>query len=285
MKLSVIGDELSQDHVLVAETAAQLGFDGIEIRSLEETPPHLLTDDQLSRVRAVLDEHGLAVAGFAPPIFKGKIPQTDQEIEAAAEILVASCERAVRLGAPHVRIFSFFLDGEPDPLRAAKVAGSILAGYDVPVPLVVETEGRSNTPTMRHLVSFLDELGRDDVTVLWDPANCVYRGWDPAPFPADYMLGRERIRHVHIKDPAGTREYVRLGDGDLPWPAILTQLSDDGYDGFLSLETHWRHGRPLTEEHRNKPWGESFSAGGYTAGVECMQRLRGWFDQLVAGQP
>lgn len=38
MKLAVIGDELSQDPELVADTAAQLGFAGVEVRSYDETP-------------------------------------------------------------------------------------------------------------------------------------------------------------------------------------------------------------------------------------------------------
>jgi sugar phosphate isomerase/epimerase len=113
---------------------------------------------------------------------------------------------------------------------------------------------------------------------LWDPGNSVFSGWDPAPFPADYELGRDRIRHVHIKDPDSTRGYVRLGDGDLDWPSILDLLARDGYEGFLSLETHWRHGRQLTAAQRDEPWGEAFTRDGYAASVECMQRLRGWLD-------
>lgn len=116
MKLAVIGDELAQDCRVVAETTAELGFDAVEIRSMEGTPPHLLTDDQLVRARAILDEHGLANAGFAPPAFKVALPETDDDLRAAADLLVDGCRRAVLLGAPHVRIFSFYRDGDPDPV-------------------------------------------------------------------------------------------------------------------------------------------------------------------------
>jgi sugar phosphate isomerase/epimerase len=284
MKLAVIGDEVSQDPALVADTAVQLGFAGIEVRSLEDTPPHLLTDEQVTRVRTGLADRGLAVAGFAPPIFKGALPRTDEELAAAADVVVRSIDRAMLLGAPHIRIFTFFRDGDPDPVLAARTAATLLAGMEVPIGLVVETEGRTNTPTMRHVLAFLDELGREDVGVLWDPANCVFGGWEH-PFPGGYLLGRERIRHVHVKDPDGTRGYVRLGDGDLDWTAILARLAEDGYSGFVSLETHWRHGRVLTAAHRERPWGESFSSGGYAASVECMQRLCGWVDQTSRERP
>jgi sugar phosphate isomerase/epimerase len=280
MKLAVIGDELAQDCRVVANTVAQLGFDAVEIRSVDETPPHLLSDDQLAEVSTILAEHSLAPAGFAPPVFKVAMPRTDDELRQAADLLVDSCRKAALLGAPHVRIFTFYRAGDPDPVLAARIARRILSGLSLPVPLVVETGMRTNTPTVRHVITFLDELGRDDLGILWDPGNSVFSGWDPAPFPADYELGRDRIRHVHVKDPDSTRGYVRLGDGDLDWPSILDLLAQDGYEGFLSLETHWRHGRQLTATQRDEPWGEAFSRDGYAASVECMQRLRGWLDEV-----
>ncbi|GAA0443903.1 isomerase [Acrocarpospora corrugata] len=281
MKLAVIGDELAQDCRVVAETAAELGFDGVEIRSIDGTPPHLLTDDQLVAARAILGEHGLANAGFTPPALKVALPETDDDLRAAADLLVDACRRAALLGAPHVRIFSFYRDGDPDPVRAARVAARVLDGARLPVPLVVENGTRTNTPTLRHVRTFLDELGRDDVGVLWDPGNSVFSGWDPDPFPADYEAGRELIRHVHVKDPDAGRGYVRLGDGDLDWPAILLRLAEDGYDGYVSLETHWRQGRQLTADERDNPWGEEFSRGAYVASVACMVKLRGWRDELA----
>jgi sugar phosphate isomerase/epimerase len=284
MKLAVIGDELSQNPTLVADTAAQLGFAGVEVRSYDETPPHELSDDQIDRMRDLLDERGLAVAGFAPPIFKGPLPTTDDHLAEAREVVVESCRRAVRLAAPHARIFSFFADVDhaPEPRRAAKIVCGLLAGLDLGVPLVLETESRSNTPHMRDVLDFLDALGRDNVGVLWDPANAVRGGWGPARYPSDYLLGNHLIRHVHVKDPDGTNGYVRLGDGDLDWPTMLAQLAEDGYTGFLSLETHWRHGRILSPANRDRPWGGDFSRDGFAASVECMQRLRDWCEKLPA---
>ncbi|MEU2060331.1 sugar phosphate isomerase/epimerase family protein [Streptomyces sp. NPDC013455] len=282
MKLAVIGDELSQNPVLVADTAAQLGFAGVEVRSYDETPPHELTDDQIDHHRRLLDERGLAVAGFAPPIFKGPLPTTDDQLAEARRVLVDSCRRAVRLGAPHARIFSFFTDTEhaPEPRRAAEAVAALLEGVDPGLPLVLETESRSNTPHMREVLDFLDALGRDDIGVLWDPANAVRGGWGPVRYPSDYLMGRHLIRHVHVKDPDGTNGYVRLGDGDLDWPTMLARLADDGYTGFLSLETHWRHGRVLSPVNRDRPWGEDFSRDGFAASVECMQLLRALCDRL-----
>lgn len=276
MKLAVIGDEVSQDLATVVETVAQLGFDGVEVRSIGDVPPHELTDAQLSEVRTAVTAAGLAVAGFAPPALKCRPPRTDDELTATRGLLLRAGEQARLLGAPHLRMFSFYRDGEPDPVAAARAAARVLDGVDPPVPLLVETGTRTNTPTVAHTLRFLDELGRDDIGVLWDPGNTVFGGAHDAPFPGEYELGAAVIRHVHVKDPDGTAGYVRLGDGSLDWPAILDRLADDGYQGYVSLETHWRIGRTLSARERDDPWGVAFSRGGYAASVECMQQLLAW---------
>jgi sugar phosphate isomerase/epimerase len=282
MRLALISDELSQDIGLAAAEASTAGFAGLEIRSAGGVPPHLMTDEQLGVVRCAVTGRGLAVAGFDPPALKCALPTTNAEIDAARGLIVDSVRRAVLLGAPFVRIFTFYRNGDPDPVTAAKVAGEVLDGVPMgQVPLLVETGMRTNTPTMRHTLRFLDELGDDRLGVLWDPGNSVFSGWDEAPFPDDYRAGRERIRHVHVKDPDGQRAYVRLGDGDLPWPAMIAALADDRYQGWLALETHWRIGRTLTQAQRDEPWGEAFTAGGLEASRTCMRLLRDMVEAIA----
>ncbi|MCZ7456170.1 sugar phosphate isomerase/epimerase family protein [Streptomyces sp. WMMC940] len=275
MKLAVINDEVSQDiHVAAAEAAGH-GFGGLEIRSSGGVPPHRMTDDQLRVVRDMTTSQGLRVAGFDPPALKCRVPRDDAETAAVRDLVVDAVRRAEILGAPFVRVFTFYREGDPDPRGAAKAAHEVLDGVPADrVPLLVETGMRTNSPTMRHTLDFLDALGDDRLGILWDPGNSVFSGWDPEPFPQDYALGRDRIRHVHVKDPDGRTAYVRLGDGDLPWPAILARLAEDGYEGWISLETHWRIGRTLTQRQRDEPWGEEFTSGGLEASSICMSSLR-----------
>lgn len=276
MRLAVITDELGQDPELVFPAVRQLGFTGVEIRSAEDTPPHQLTAAQTGKLLRLTDQHGLSVAGFCSPAFKCPLPADDESLQAARQVLEDSLRTAAELGAPHVRVFTFFRDGAPRPRRAAERVGEALDGVDTRgLDLLVETGTRTNTPTVAHTLEFLDALGDERMGVLWDPGNSAFSGWDTDPFPKEYEQGRAFIRHVHVKDPRGQEAYVRLGDGDLPWPAILSRLRDDGYDGWLSLETHWRVGRTLTPRQRDVPWGQEFSQGGFEASVECMQRLRG----------
>lgn len=275
MRLAIINDEIHQDLDTAVRVVRSTGFSGVEIRSVANVPPHLLSDEQLAEARATIAEHGLAVAGFCPPALKCALPRTDEEIGGARALLVRAVEQAALLGAPHVRVFSFYRDGDPDPVTAARVAARVLDGVDLSgIHLLVETGTRTNTPTMALTMTFLEALGRDDLGILWDPGNSVFSGWHPAPFPEEYHIGSGLIRHVHVKDPAGTTGYVRLGDGDLPWADIVAALAADGYEGWLSLETHWRHGRALTQRERDEPWGDAFTDGAYLASVECMHLLK-----------
>ncbi|MBY8870652.1 sugar phosphate isomerase/epimerase [Micromonospora sp. PLK6-60] len=275
MRLAIINDEVHQDLGTVIDSIRRTGLDGVELRSCAGVPPHHLDDAQLDAIRRDVRQAGLEIAGFCPPALKCPLPETDEDLARTAELLARAVAQARLLGAPHIRIFSFYRTGDPAPERAARAAERVLAAVDLTgVELLLETGTRTNTPTIAHSLRFLDALGRDELGILWDPGNSVFSGWHADPYPADYELGRQLIRHVHVKDPDGRNGYVRLGDGDLPWPAIVRRLADDGYDGWLSLETHWRHGRVLTQAQRDEPWGEPFSADGYHASVECMRILR-----------
>ncbi|MDL4816951.1 sugar phosphate isomerase/epimerase family protein [Actinomadura opuntiae] len=280
MRLAVINDEVDQDLGRAADAAAGCGFAGIEVRSVGNVPPHELTDGRLAEVVRELAGRGLAVAGFCPPALKVRRPRTEEEYAAARAVLVRAVAQARVLGAPHVRIFTFYRDGDPDPAGAAEAARRVLDGVDLDgVKLLVETGTRTNTPTMELVLRFLEAVDVQGLGVLWDPGNSVFSGMHPTPFPAEYELGKDLIEHVHVKDPAGTSGYVRLGDGDLPWGGIVDALRADGYAGWLSLETHWRIGRVLNQRQRDTPWGDDFTDGGYEASVECMRRLKELVDR------
>jgi sugar phosphate isomerase/epimerase len=65
---------------------------------------------------------------------------------------------------------------------------------------------------------------------------------DPASFTALGGLEAigEHVVHVHLKDVSATGEWTRVGDGIVDFAALLRRLSELGYDGCLSFETHYR---------------------------------------------
>ncbi|MCP3776519.1 sugar phosphate isomerase/epimerase [Paenibacillus sp. MZ04-78.2] len=274
MRLAIIGDELDQNLGRVIDAVSTNEFHGIEVRSVWNTQPDKLTDTQLIMIHDSIKKAGLTISGFDSPCLKTPLPRTNVELETSRNSIMHAINQARILDAGFVRIFTFYHEGEPNPILAAKAAAPILDGI-IPddIKIYVETGMRTNTPTMKHMLQFLEVIGDDRLGVVWDPGNTIFSGVGRKPFPNDYQAGKTLIKHVHIKDPVGQKEYTRLGDGDLPWPEIIYTLKNDGYQGYISLETHWRMGRVLSQYQRDNPWFDSFSANGYEASLECMQRL------------
>ncbi len=69
-KLAVISDEISQDFQTVVNVAAEYKLDGIEIRSVWEKQPQDLTDEDMAKMKDILDEAGIAIAGISSPFYK-----------------------------------------------------------------------------------------------------------------------------------------------------------------------------------------------------------------------
>lgn len=274
LKTAVISDEISQDIDEVVKLTLKHKFDAVEIRSVWGKAPLDLDRSDCQRIVAKLQSAGLTVAAFASPAFKVDLPTSVTQRAAARSTLELSIIRAQWLNAPLLRIFSFLRRESPNPAAAAQVIGEIL--HDIgepPIELLVETGTRTNTPNASTMCRLLSELKSSYLGVLWDPGNGVFSGLEHVPYPEPYQLISKHIRHVHVKDPLGTKYYTKLGQGSVPWHTILDKLQTDGFLGYVSLETHWRRNRVLTPEERDRPWGYRFSIGGYETSDECMAVL------------
>ena len=278
MRCCILTDEISQDLDRALDLCVRHEFPAIEIRSVWNTPPHELTLAQCREIAARAAARGIAIAGLASPVFKTALPDGAAGLAECEAVLVRSLEQCAALGAGFLRIFSFYRSGDPDVPAAAAAMNAVLGRVATRgVILAVETGTRTNTPTAALARQLLDGLGRPGIGVVWDPGNTVFAGFGDG----SGLCGLEDLRpadlvHVHVKDPLGTRGYVELGHGSLPWPAILDALQEREYPGCLSLETHWRRERVLTGPERDNPWGDGFSAGGYEASGACMATLAAW---------
>jgi sugar phosphate isomerase/epimerase len=278
MRLCVLTDEISQDLDEVLEVCVRHGYPAIEVRSVWDTPPHQLTLRQCEEIAARARDHGVTVAGLASPVFKCALPEGAGDLARCADLLAWSLEQCSALGTGLLRIFSFLRSRAPDVPAAAAAMDSVLSR--VPgegVVLGVETGTRTNTPSASHTRQLLGLLERSGVGVVWDPGNAVFSGFgDGGDLDGLRELPEGLLVHVHVKDPLGVHEYVQLGRGTLAWPEILAALAERDYRGHVSLETHWRPGRVLTADERDRPWGRGFSAGGRLATEECMPTLASW---------
>ncbi len=278
-KLSVISDEVSQDLERVAKFAKRFNLDGIEIRTIWNKSPQDLVED-IPKIKEVLSKYNLEVCCIASPFFKANL-DSEEEYKKHIDILKKVIELAKSLDTNLIRGFTFWRKGPleqyldkilekfGEPLDIIKSEGVILA---------IENEPSTHVNNGLRLAQFLDALKENKyVKALWDPGNDIFDPEGEIPYPDGYKYVRGRIVHVHIKDGKrlgpGKHEPTPVGEGDVDYLGQFKALKEDGYIGYLSLETHWRPKIRLTEEQIVKPGGAAFSAMGEEASEICMKNI------------
>lgn len=276
-RLSVITDEISQDLATVLAFAGQYGLSGIELRSLWEKGPFALEPSDIARIRAGTEAAGLSVCCIAAPFFKCGIAE-EGTIAEHLEALKRLCGFAHTLGAELIRGFSFWKEREPDFARIAeRFAPAVRILESEGMTLVLEPDPAVNTPNGASLARLLREIGSDRVQALWDPGNIIFDGAGEVPYPDGYEAVRPWLRHVHLKDAkrqSGVPSAVPPGTGEVDLEGQFRRLSADGYDGWVSLEPHYRLNRTLDEATLRLPGGSAISEGGLEAGIDSVTRFQ-----------
>lgn len=77
--------------------------------------------------------------------------------------------------------------------------------------------------------------------VNYDPSHDVLAGIEDVAWVIRQWQEKKRIKHVHLKDAAGTVEggrflFPMLGEGRVDWTAFFDTLTETGYDGCMSVE-------------------------------------------------
>lgn len=235
----------------LVSTAADLGYNGIEIRGIADQiyAPAIRAfsdariEDSKARIARANLEIPILTSGayfFDQPDENGAIVETKEYI------LLAE-----KLGVPYVRVLGD-KGLSPDFCGDMKrIAGIIreLCDYAAEhgVMLLVETNGvLANSNTMCKFLAMVDS---PSLGVLWD-VHHPYRTYGEAPATTVAKLGKQ-IRHVHIKDssvlPDGTLKYQLTGHGDMPIAEAVTALRAIGYNGHYSYEWVKRWAPDLAE--------------------------------------
>lgn len=275
---SVITDEISQDLAVIFEVAKSFGLDGLEIRSIWNTRVDQLDAEAARRLRRAADDVGLAICAVAPPFYKCDIDNAAERHE-HLEILRRAIDVGAQLGTNLVRTFTFWKGP-----RLPDVWDRLVEYYQEPaaiaarsgVVLAVENEYACQIGTGFELARFLAAVNHPKVQALWDPCNAFFDDAAEAPFPQGYEAVRDRVVHVHLKDAARSAhgaktELTPLGEGQVGIAEQLRALEQDGYDGFISLETHWRP-EALDASTVRLPGGSAFSEKAAQATIYCLQK-------------
>jgi sugar phosphate isomerase/epimerase len=269
LQLSIVTDEISQDFQHALDVCRDLQVTVVELRRAENQEIVFHERASLERIKALLDAYGLRVCAIDSPFLKCPLWREPSLSAGAAEqarewdILQRSFEVASLLGAPLVRTFSFLRVSDPvsvRPLLLEVIAEALRRTEEAGFKLVLENEHACNLATGEESGWLLQRLPSDNFGLIWDPGNEAYVGSDP--FPAGYQHVRGRVLHMHVKDALYVRDdprqrrFVKMGAGSINYVEQFRALARDGYDGTLSLETHYQH----PEGGREQATRESFAA-------------------------
>lgn len=236
------------DTVESIEKVAELGYEAIQFTFRQDED---LTPDGLARIRDALERTSLKVpAGMID--FKGEDYSSIQAIRDTGGFInpddfperLGRCrafsEAMAELGMTHVTTHVGFIPEPSDPSygdfmdRLGQAVDAIHAsGHTVGF----ETGQESG----QALAKALDDLGREFVSVNFDPANFILYGSDDPVAAARILAGRTSM--AHMKDGTASDapaevwgEDVPLGQGEVDFVSVLKTLEEGGFTGALVVE-------------------------------------------------
>ncbi len=258
LPLAAITDEFHPDPEIAAQSMGGPGIGGAELRVLWGRNILNLDDTELDRAGQVLKAHELKVVSIASPLLKCVLPNSppvDSRFERDVfgsshtyddqpRLLRRAFDIAHRMGAPVIRVFSFWRTVDPAQCfeRVVESLGNFArAAAEDDLVLGLENEHTCHAGTGAETAAILKAVGHPNLKAVWDPANAYVAG--ETGFPDGYRaLTASDIVHVHAKDCRlvdGKPHWLPLGTGELDWKGQFRALVADGYRGSVSLETHW----------------------------------------------
>jgi sugar phosphate isomerase/epimerase len=251
MRLCIITDEISQDLVHALDVCEDEEISTIELRAVHEANIVSHNNDSLEEIKTMIDDRGFRVGAIASPFLKCHL-RGDGDSQGATHFAVPalreeqwdtlerSFEVARLFEAPLVRSFSFWRVPDPQDVRdevASVIAEAAKRTGAAGLTLGIENEHTCNLATGAETRWVLDRVPTPALGVIWDPGNEAVMNSEP--FPGGYEQVSDRVVHVHLKDADESGDWTEMGTGCIDYAGHLRTLARDGYEGLLSLETHY----------------------------------------------
>jgi len=206
---------------------------------------------------------GIPIVGLTP--YTTGINAVDHAAwRAAIDEFRGAIEIAQIVGADRLRVYagSWHPGDQDHPARWGRLVEALWTlapeASAAGVRLCVENHFGTMTQSAAQTARLVREVNHDAVRVLYDQANLTFA--HDERYDEALRIQGELIGHVHVKDlvfidpdaPFRASETARVpasertvrsrvvGEGVVPWPAILSTLSGSGYNDILSLEYEYR---------------------------------------------
>ena len=264
MKISLVTDEISADFETAVELGVEWGIHDFELRGYDTVRVPNFSGFQQQRIQEVLQTYDARLIAISPGLFKFEHPSRQREhfpvrsIDAALyqrwqaahdqvrvhceELLPASIEFAGRFGISRIIAFSFHRGVLPPGLPPDEVLETLerAAGRvgEAGMQLCLEVENQHWADTGSRSADLVKAINHPALKVNWDPGNAFEAG--DQPYPAGYEAAKPFVAHVHFKDVSCTDSggHLYAVNGAIDWQGQVSALLQDGYQGYISVESH-----------------------------------------------
>lgn len=257
--IGAITDEFSLDIEVALDAMSTLGMTIAELRLIGNRNIIDLTNEEVAGIRTRVEQRGMRVLSIASPVLKCVLPDApplddrfQQDVFGSAYTIADQprlAQRAMEIaeiaGAQFIRVFSYWRTAAPEQchdqiVEALRDLADRAGKRGLTIGL--ENEHACNVATGAEAGRILAALDHPALKSIWDPANAFLLG--ETPFPDGYSkLPASRVAHVHAKDcfvEGHKPTWGPVGEMGIDWRGQIAALKRDGYEGAISLETHWR---------------------------------------------
>jgi L-ribulose-5-phosphate 3-epimerase len=222
--------------------AGQLGFPGeLSLDRAAECWDEALTAEHFTVVTAVCSYIGEKYTDI-PTVQRtvGLVPAATRRERVARTKAVSDV--AVKLAIDSVACHIGFVPHDPNELLHADIRDIVREICDYCAGNGQSFALETGQEPARVLLRFMEEVGRPNLKINFDPANMILYGTGD-PIEALDVLGKQVIS-VHCKDgdwpPVDKPEALGverpLGEGSVDIPRFISKLKEIGYRGILSIE-------------------------------------------------
>lgn len=255
----------------VAEQAAAMGYEGVELRTLGAGATQLACDPAQSdpeKVGHVFKAHGVKPVCLSTSVVLYERNQV--EAKGVQWQVTQSLDQAAAMGCPFVRVFGAKA-GVGEDLRtvigrtAERVGPLAEHAASVGVSLLLENAG--GMATAKPWWWLLEVVGHPMVGLAWNAATAAAAG-EPAGVSVPMLNSRIKLAKVKDTRLGEGSGYAPLGEGTVGIELFVQRLMGVGYEGWISVEWDrlWLRSLAAAEEYL----------------PEALKRLRGWIESATA---
>ena len=230
-KLCAFADEAGDSLNEQIKAMKDNGIEFLEIRNVDGVNVSDLTQTQAENIKKELEKNGLSVFSIGSPI--GKIGIKD-DFAPHLEKFKHTLEIAKILGAKAIRLFSFYIPKDENPLEFGdevllRLKEFVAVAKDYDIILCHENEKGIFGDTAERCEIIHKEI--PEIKAVFDPANFVQCGVQT--LSAQTKLS-PYIHYMHIKDALGDGTVVESGKGI----GNIEKLLENYQGEILTLEPH-----------------------------------------------